>query len=142
MVHIQLRKALEVAREAIEDADPNGASPPSRELLLFCRGFCVALTGHHAGEDKLLFPEIARARPDLGPVLRELSRDHSMLDHLIGGLEKALDAGAPPEETLQHLDGIEAVMETHFRYEEKKLLSVLGGLGIDASRGSVLGPLA
>jgi hypothetical protein len=32
---------------------------------------------------------------------------------------------APAEQRLRHLDGIEAVMESHFRSEERQLLAVL-----------------
>jgi len=48
-----------------------------------------------------------------------------MIDHLIAGLRLALDAGISAEEKRRHLDGIGAVMETHFRFEEKKLIEVL-----------------
>ena len=41
----------------------------------------------------------------------------------------------------RHLDGIEAVMESHFRYEERALLSVLDGLSLEADPGQVLDPL-
>lgn len=48
---------------------------------------------------------------------------------------------ASREELLRHLDGIEAVMETHFRYEEKKLIDVLDRLELKAERRDALGPL-
>jgi hypothetical protein len=65
-----------------------------------------------------------------------------MIEHLIGGLDQALTRGAPAEETLRHLDGIEAVMETHFRYEERQLVAVLDaspGLGSHGSGAQDLG---
>lgn len=141
-VHGRLRDALEIARESVVE----GSAPESaaRDLLVYCWGFCAALTGHHRSEGSALFPEILAARPDLAPVIDELVRDHSMLDHLIGGLEKALTAGAPVAETLRHLDGIDAVMETHFRYEELRLAAVLDGLDDTAhlDRTTLFGPIA
>lgn len=122
-VHTRLRSALEIAREAIEDG--TAGPTPSRDLLLYCRGFCVALTGHHRGEDTGLFPSIIEARPDLAPVISNLMQDHGMIDYLIGGLERSLESGGSQDELLRHLDGIDAVMQTHFGYEESQLLAVL-----------------
>ncbi|TDE99119.1 hemerythrin domain-containing protein [Occultella glacieicola] len=151
-VHARLREALALARETVEDSDAMGstgaagpagtAGAASRDLLLYCWGFCAALSGHHRSEDAALFPQIEAAHPDLAPVLQGLTRDHSMLDHLIGELGRTLEAGALREETLRHLDGIEAVMETHFRFEEKQLISVLDALDLpDGGRQHYLGPL-
>ncbi|CAM3814691.1 hemerythrin domain-containing protein [Occultella aeris] len=136
-VHARLREALAVARDNVEDAEPAGPAP--RDLLLYCWGFCSALTGHHRSEDAALFPQIEAAHPDLAPVLRGLTQDHSMLDHLIGNLSRTLEAGAPREDTLRHLDGIEAVMETHFRFEEKQLISVLDALELPGPDRSAAG---
>lgn len=138
-VHGRLRDALQVVRDAVDAGSP--AEAPTRELLLFCHGFCAALTGHHEGEDRHLFPAIAAAHPGLVPTLRSLQQDHSMIGHLVGGLQKAVDASATREELDRHLEGIAAVMESHFRYEERQLLRVLDTLAIDASPNRVLGPL-
>ncbi|GAB3536141.1 hypothetical protein GCM10027403_15870 [Arthrobacter tecti] len=139
-VHHRLRQALAVVRESVEsDAPPES----SRDLLLYCRGFCIALAGHHRSEDSSLFPKITEVRPDLAPVIAKLSQDHSMIEYLIGGLEHALETGASTDEKLRHLDGIEAVMETHFRYEERQLIDVLNAadnLGHD--RNKLFGPIA
>ncbi|WP_163544052.1 hemerythrin domain-containing protein [Occultella kanbiaonis] len=136
-VHARLREAMTLARDTVEDSDPTEPAP--RDLLLYCWGFCSALTGHHRSEDAALFPQIEAAHPDLAPVLRGLTRDHSMLDHLIGELGRTLEAGAAREDTLRHLDGIEAIMETHFRFEEKQLISVLDALELPGPAGSAVG---
>lgn len=138
-VHARLREALELAYDGDSELDTE------KDLLLYCRGFCVALDGHHRAEDAALFPAIVAARPDLAPVIATLSQDHSMIDHLIAGLKLALDEGVSAEEKRRHLDGIGAVMETHFRFEERKLIEVLEAsaaldLGDDPSR--VLGSIA
>ncbi|MFD6414392.1 hemerythrin domain-containing protein, partial [Nocardia asteroides] len=77
----------------------------------------------------------------LRPVLRALEQDHSMIAHLLGGLQAAVDRTAPPEELDQHLEGIAAIMESHFRYEERQLLTVLDTLELAAVPGEVLGPI-
>ncbi|MFD7549975.1 hemerythrin domain-containing protein [Streptomyces sp. NPDC059578] len=138
-VHERLREALAVTRDSVADGTAGEAA--TRELLLYCHGFCAALDGHHRGEDRTLFPAIAAAHPELRPVLRSLEQDHSMIAHLLGGLRDAVDRAAPPEELDQHLEGIAAIMENHFRYEERQLLSVLETLELAAAPEEVLGPL-
>ncbi|NEK84513.1 hemerythrin domain-containing protein [Blastococcus saxobsidens] len=140
-VHARLRAAIEVARDSVEAGA--GLTPPDRELLLHCWGFCAALDGHHRAEDEHLFPRIGAALPHLVPVLAQLRQDHAMIGHLLGQLGRALDEGAAAAEQLRHLDGIEAVMETHFRYEELRLLDVLDQVvpeGVTAP--DLFGPLA
>lgn len=139
LVHERLREALEVTRTAAIDGAVAG--PAARDLLLFCRGFCVALTGHHAGEDRVLFPALATAHPGLRETMRSLEQDHSMIAYLISGLEAAVARSAPPAELDRHLDGLAAVMESHFRYEERQLLAVLETLALKADVHDALGPL-
>lgn len=76
-VHERLREALQLTRAALAAGEP--AEPAQRDLLLFCHGFCAALTGHHEGEDRELFPAIAAAHPELRDTLGKLQQDHSMI---------------------------------------------------------------
>lgn len=138
-MHRKLRNALALARAALDGGDEVDATG---DLLLFCHGFCAALTGHHRGEDGSLFPEVVKRRPDLAPVIAKLTQDHNMIDHLIGGLEKALAESASPEVAHRHLDGIEAVMETHFKFEETQLVAVLNAMDEDFDKTEIFGPLA
>ncbi|MGC3955762.1 MAG: hemerythrin domain-containing protein [Propionicimonas sp.] len=138
-VHQRLREALRVTRQALEEGVPG--QPLPRDLLLFCHGFCTALTGHHQGEDRELFPAIGAAHPELRDTLRKLQQDHSMIEHLIQGLQAALQRAVPPSELEGHLEGIAAIMESHFRYEERQLLAVLDTLALQADPRDVLGPL-
>ncbi|MGW5387349.1 hemerythrin domain-containing protein [Nocardia sp. NPDC003963] len=132
-VHERLRNALRAALDAGDRAET------SRDLLSFCHGFCAALIGHHEGEDRELFPAIVAAHPELRETLRYLAQDHSMIAHLITELDAALRASATPADSARHLAGIEAIMENHFRYEERQLLSVLETLELDADPLRVLG---
>ncbi len=138
-VHDRLREALRVAREAAEHGGKAGNA--ARDPLLFCHGFCTALTGHHEGEDRELFPAISAAHPELRDTLRNLEQDHSMIAHLLGGLQEAVDGAAGPAELDRHLEGIAAIMESHFRYEERQLLTVLETLDLSVDPGAVFGPL-
>ncbi|MEV6651832.1 hemerythrin domain-containing protein [Streptomyces sp. NPDC051219] len=138
-VHGKLRNALALARAGLDGGDPADAAT---DLLLFCHGFCAALSGHHRAEDGSLFPELVRARPDLAPVVAKLTQDHNMIEHLIGGLQKAVADSTDPEVAHRHLDGIEAVMETHFKYAEKQLGAVLDGMDADFDRTEIFGPIS
>ena len=138
-VHRRIRDALRVTREAARE--PGSAEQAGRDLLIYCHGFCAALDGHHRGEDHALFPAIRAAHPELEPVLRQLTQDHSMIAHLLAGLQAAVDRAAPVAELERHIEGVAAIMESHFRYEERQLLGVLETLSLDASPEEVLGPL-
>ncbi|MFF4955021.1 hemerythrin domain-containing protein [Streptomyces chattanoogensis] len=138
-VHGKLRNALALARAGLDGGE---AADAASDLLLFCHGFCAALSGHHRAEDGSLFPELVRTRPDLAPVVAKLRQDHNMIEHLIGGLQKAVADSSDPEVAHRHLDGIEAVMETHFKYEEKQLGAVLDGMDADFDRTEIFGPIS
>lgn len=78
-VHVRLREALHVTREALSAGNPGEGA--ARDLLLHCHGFCVALDGHHAGADRALFPAIEAAHPSLVPVLHLLRQDQTLELH-------------------------------------------------------------
>ncbi|TDD56450.1 hemerythrin domain-containing protein [Nonomuraea terrae] len=136
VAHGRLREALRLARDSLDRGD--GAFP--RDLLLYCHGFCAALGGHHVSEDTGLFPELAARHPGLRPVIAKLEQDHGMIAWLLQQFKQALDAAAPANELLFHLDGLSAIMESHFRYEERRLLGTLATLDLDAEPGDLLGP--
>lgn len=138
-VHTRLRRTLELTRRAIGSGGP--APGLSRDLLLFCHGFCTALTRHHEGEDRDLFPAIAAAHPEMRGTLRKLEQDHAMIAHLVTALVAEIAAEASVPDLLRHLEGISAIMESHFRYEERQLLAVLETLALDADPAQVLGSL-
>lgn len=138
-VHARLRQALAVTRTEV--AEGRAGSDLGQDMLVFCHGFCTALDGHHRGEDRTLFPAVAAAHPELRPTLRALEQDHSAIAHLLGGLRAAADRGGGPEELDRHLDGIAAIMESHFRYEERALLTILETLDLPADPADALGPL-
>lgn len=141
-VHGRLRDALELVRDSAGQV-AGGADPlaATRELLMFCRGFCTALAGHHTSEDSALFPQIRAQHPELGGLLDKLVQDHSMIAYLLTELEHAAHGTPSAAELERHLDGIGAIMESHFRYEETQLLGVLDALELDASKERLLGPL-
>ena len=138
-MHAHLREALDLTRSAV--AEGRSGEAATRNLLLFCHGFCAALDGHHRDEDHTLFPAIKTAHPELEPVLRHLTQDHSLIAHLLAGLQTAVDRAAPVAELDRHIEGVAAIMESHFRYEERQLLGALETLSLAAPPEEILGPL-
>ena len=88
-----------------------------------------------------MFPATEAAYPDLAPALRALEHDHALIAPPLQGLRSATDRAAGLEELDRHLDGVAAIMENHFRYEERQLLTVLERLELATAVDEVLGPL-
>lgn len=137
--HSRLRAALAATRDALDrgEAAPDAAS----ELTLFCIGFCAALDGHYTSEDSTLFPALRAEHPELSGVIDKLMQDHSMLAHLLNALRAAAERDEDVSSIGRHLDGIGAIMESHFRYEEREILAPLRALTLDRDVADVLGPL-
>lgn len=138
-VHARLRDALQLTREAA--ADGSDVHVATRDLLLLCHGFCTALDGHHRGEDRTLFPALSAAHPELAVTLDRLQQDHSMIGHLLAELRSAVERAADPADLARHLEGIAAIMESHFRFEERSLLHALDELALRADPLEALGPI-
>ncbi|WP_316043271.1 hemerythrin domain-containing protein [Actinomadura sp. CNU-125] len=136
-----LRRALRLARQALRAGDAADAASASGDLLLYCKGFCAALDGHHVGEDAGLFPELAARHPELRPTIAKLQEDHELIAALLTRFERALSSGAAPSVLTSHLDGLAAIMESHFRFEERRLLGALATLDLEADPRELLGPL-
>jgi hypothetical protein len=128
-VHLWLREELAALREDV-DAYLAG-STRSRELRAHCLTFCSALNRHHTGEDGGAFPKLAEQFPELRPVLDELRRDHRLVEDSLQRLEAllaSLDQEKDSVEVRSELDSLAALMETHFVYEEKRIVSALNAL--------------
>ncbi|MFD1540893.1 hemerythrin domain-containing protein [Nonomuraea guangzhouensis] len=141
-VHLWLREELAELREDIDAYFAGG--PRLRELRAHCLTFCSALTRHHTGEDDLAFPEVAEQFPELRPVLEELRRDHQLVEDSLRRLEAlvaGLDGETNPVDVRREMDSLAALMETHFVYEEKRIVSALNELNVpgwDRSRPAFL----
>jgi hypothetical protein len=121
-IHIRLREELERLR------DGHRARP--RDLRTHCLAFCSALRRHHGAEDGGAFPALAARFPALRPVLDELERDHRLVADSLRRVEELPEAGFEAE-----LDTLAALLETHFTYEERRLVAALNAL--DARAGTV-----
>jgi hemerythrin-like domain-containing protein len=110
-------------RDELEAGDHSRQQLTS-DLRLFCVGFCSTLTRHHTAEDTRLFPKLAGEHPDLASVVQRLMDDHTLIEQLLTGLADVLPR-ASSDELDRHLSGIEAIMESHFGFEERQLLPLL-----------------
>ncbi len=122
--HIRLREMIDDLYDALDDG---------RDLELHCLTLCSAVTSHHTAEDETVFPLLAQRHPELASFLDGLRRDHRMIGWMLTRLRAAT--------TRPELDGVAAVLETHFIGEEKRLIGVLnaleplGDLGIEVQDG-------
>jgi hemerythrin-like domain-containing protein len=125
-IHDWLREELTRLREEVE--------PGGRTLRANCLAFCSALEQHHTQEDDTAFVVLVEHFPELGPVIDELRRDHHLvagilleIEALVGGHPPDLDAGGR-QRVRAELDGLTALLESHFTYEERKLVAALNAL--------------
>ncbi|MEV6847604.1 hemerythrin domain-containing protein [Actinoplanes sp. NPDC051411] len=99
-----------------------------RTLTDHCLAFCAALTAHHQGEDSGMFTELLRERPDLAGTVRNLVDDHDMIASILARVAELAGRAATAESGERaaiELDGLAAIMENHFRYEERAIGDVL-----------------
>ncbi|MBC6445600.1 hemerythrin domain-containing protein [Actinokineospora xionganensis] len=143
-IHIWLREELTDLRADV-DAYIEGTSDRQRSLRAHCLTFCSALTRHHTGEDVGAFAALEAEFPDLGPVLAELRRDHVLVEDALRRLQSLVDSlseTADPARTREirgDLDTLAALIETHFTYEEKRLVVALNELEVAAATEDLLG---
>lgn len=139
-VHLWLREELATLREDIDVRLSGGGR--ARDLRAHCLTFCSALNRHHTGEDGGAFPELAEHFPELRPVLDELRRDHRLVEDSLGRLQALLDGlddDPDPVQVRTELDSLAALMETHFVYEEKRIVAALNALNTPDWRRSAPG---
>ncbi|MEW2429044.1 hemerythrin domain-containing protein [Micromonospora sp. NPDC047644] len=124
MIEIHLWLSAELARlQASLDT-------PSRDLRAHCLTFCAALGRHHTGEDAGAFRLLAEEAPELRPVIDNLITDHEVVAGILERVEALLggDAAVPVAQVRAELAGLAALLESHFRYEEKRLVTALNAL--------------
>ncbi|MFI5712624.1 hemerythrin domain-containing protein [Kribbella sp. NPDC051620] len=122
--HIYLRELLEDLRDRVEAGEP--VSTGGLDLRAHCLSFCQAVTSHHTGEDNGAFAVIGEHYPELQPVLAELKRDHHLVASSLRRIE-TLDQLDPCAQA-QELATVAALLETHFTFEERKLLDAFNAL--------------
>lgn len=144
-IHDRLRGDLRQVRQQVEDGTAPTHSGSS--LSAHCLAFCSALTEHHTGEDAGAFPKLAAQFPELAPVITKLEQDHGMMSGLIADLERVVSALADDPSLqerarlLSHLDGLTAICDSHFAFEERSIREALNELQGDHQPEDLFGQL-
>lgn len=146
-VHARLRTLLADLGAGSSDASSavTGAPTPAavvavRDLRANCLTFCSALDRHHTGEDAVAFPALVERFPELEPTLEKLRQDHLIVDSLLVRLrDLAGGLGADSDSSVVRwvrgeIDGLSAIVESHFRFEERTIIAALNALDVPAWR--------
>ena len=113
----------------------DGVREPGRPLAVHCLAFCAALTRHHTDEDAGAFPALAARFPELLPLLEKMTEDHELISGIVTRIEEVAASGSP--RLAGELDGLAAIMESHFSFEERRIREALDAL--DGSAVDLLG---
>ncbi|WP_030244723.1 hemerythrin domain-containing protein [Streptomyces sp. NRRL S-350] len=158
---LQLSRAHQDLRRRLADVRTNlgRRRPHDDTLLTHCLAFCTALTNHHQGEDDGLFAQLLLERPDLAPTVAKLVEDHGFISAILARVRElaeladlaaraapaagSSDTGPPGPADLaaigRELDGLAAIMDSHFAYEERAIGAALdAGVGDDGWSAPVL----
>jgi hypothetical protein len=142
-VHQWLRAELTRIRDDVDacSADSGRADPSTADsgtgpqalrglLQVRCIAFCRALTSHHTSEDNTAFPELAEASPELADVLERLRQDHRLVAGILVRLSEILSTLTPDNRgsVTREIDGLTAILESHFQWEERRLVAALDAL--------------
>lgn len=138
-VHQWLRDELAGIHDRL-DANELDVMP----LRAHCVAFCAAITRHHTSEDTVGFPTIAGGLPELAPVLEALTRDHRLVEDIVRRLSELLASTTPDtvDEVRREVDGLSAILESHFRWEEKALVAALDTLTTERTTDELFGAVS
>jgi hypothetical protein len=144
-VHQALRERLTSLRqEAAGGAGPRAAYDAIPEdLLSHCLSLCTATRTHHTGEDNQILPALRAAAPKLAPVIDKLIEDHALIAGILRHIRELLTPGRTPSgpgALTRELDGLTAILESHFSYEERRIAQALDTLGPSAWTADVFTP--
>ena len=124
-VHQTLRERLAALRQEIA----GGAAHPGLpgDLPGHCLSFCSAVHTHHTSEDNQVFPALRAAAPELAPVIDKLAEDHSLVAAILDQVREFLASWpvSQPAALLRELDGLTAILESHFSFEERRIAQAL-----------------
>jgi iron-sulfur cluster repair protein YtfE (RIC family) len=139
LTHQALRDRVRALRRQLRAGAP--LSPSTSAVLEYCAGFCSALERHHSGEDEGLFPVLRREFPELAPTIDKLAEDHWLIAGILRRVRELVTAaagGADPAAVAGELDGLAAIMDSHFAFEERGISESIDGLGASVDEGQWL----
>jgi hypothetical protein len=124
--HQELRRKINLLKAGLSQRQP------ANVLITHCLAFCSALTSHHQGEDSGMFADLLQERPELVATVSNLVEDHRLIASILSRMAKIADQTLGPEGSVSdairfELDGLAAIMESHFAYEERAIGAALDG---------------
>jgi len=132
-IHEWLRDELARLEDDVE-VHLAGRGGRPKDLKAHCLAFCSAVTDHHQGEDAGAFPLLDRDFPELRPIVEKLKQDHVLVSGLLHNLQRVVDGiPAEPDEAdarriRGELAGLNAILESHFSFEERRIVDALNSL--------------
>lgn len=127
LTHQALRDRLAELRQRLLSGDPI-AGQGGVDLREHCATFCAALDRHHTGEDDVVFPALRREFPELAPVVDKLAEDHWLIAGILRRVRELTAGDADPATVVGELDGLAAIMDSHFAFEERRVSAALDAL--------------
>ena len=124
--HQALRERLASLRHEVADGTARPGFPA--DLHGYCLSFCSAVRTHHTSEDNQVFPALSAAAPELAPVIGKLIEDHQLVAAILRQVRELLGPDrppSPPAALLRELDGLTAILESHFSFEERRIAQAL-----------------
>ena len=132
-VHQALREQLTSLRQETADGTGPHAGDDAipADVLSHCLSLCTAIRTHHTGEDIQILPALRAAAPELEPVIENLIEDHALVAGILRHIHGLLTPGRTPSSPgalTRELDGLTAILESHFSYEERRIAQALDTL--------------
>jgi hemerythrin HHE cation binding domain-containing protein len=143
-VHGMIRRDLEIVRrlaDELGDGLPGESAAatiadlavgsPLWQLKINCLQYCRFVHMHHHGESALLFPQLRRSNPALGPVVDKLEADHGRVSDLLDDVSAAAVALAGEEsdsgrkQLIAALEVLSEELLAHLDYEEENISATL-----------------
>jgi hypothetical protein len=125
-IHDWLRGELTGLRDEV------GAHPTvSRDLTTHRLSFRSAVSRHHQGEDDGALSLLDKEFPELRQAVELLRQDHVLVSGLLQSRQRVLDGDPADPDTAAvrrirgELDGLSAILESHFAVEERRIVDAL-----------------
>lgn len=116
--HARLAARLGDLRAGLASGEP---VLPGTGLADHCLAFCATVRAHHTAEDGGLFAALRADRPDLADRVDRLAEDHALVAGVLARVEAVVGRADVEDrgELVRELDGLAAVLASHFAFEER-----------------------
>jgi hypothetical protein len=104
---------------------------PLWQLKTNCLHYCRFVHSHHTAESIMLFPELRRLNPALGPVVDKLEADHASVSGLLDDVDAAAQELGDQEDPAvrdrltRALQDLSTDLLAHLQYEEEHISDTL-----------------